>query len=234
MTDIYSDTYVKKLFDEMSKTYGLVNLFSSLGFSYFWRRACIRSITKDSIAICDLMAGGAESLIHIRRNLKSDAMVSLVDFSDEMCKKADLLIKRRSEKNAEVLACSALRLPVDDKTFDAVVSTFGLKTLSDHDLKRLVLEIKRVLKPNGVVSMLEFSMPDNTFIQVFFRLYVKHYVPFLGRLFLGNPDNYRMLWEYTVAFQNCKKVFAIMVSEGFKVQYKRHFLGSATQVVGII
>jgi ubiquinone/menaquinone biosynthesis C-methylase UbiE len=40
----YSPAHVIKLFDEMARTYGAVNLISSLGFSHFWRRACVRSL----------------------------------------------------------------------------------------------------------------------------------------------------------------------------------------------
>jgi len=234
MVDIYADKYVKNLFDEMSQTYGLVHLFSSLGFAYFWRKACIQSIPKDKTLICDLMAGGAECLTHIRSQLGQSLKVSLVDFSSEMCHRANMVIERKGDANSMVIECSALNLPLDSNQFDGIVSTFGLKTFSNNDLVHLVREIKRVLKPNGSVSMLEFSMPENMFIRFFFMLYVKHYVPFLGRLFLGNPDNYRMLWEYTIAFQNCKKVKTIFEEEGFSVQYKSHFLGSATQIIAVL
>ena len=38
MDDIHSESYVKRLFAEMAGTYGLVNLLSSLGFAWWWRR----------------------------------------------------------------------------------------------------------------------------------------------------------------------------------------------------
>ena len=80
--------------------------------------------------------------------------------------------------------------------------------------------------------MLEFSMPRSAFIRFFFRLYVKFYVPFLGWLFLGNPDNYRMLWRYTHEFGDCRQTFEAFEKEGFVVEYRTHFFGSATQIVG--
>ena len=75
-------------------------------------------------------------------------------------------------------------------------------------------------------------MPTNGFIRFFFRLYVKFYVPFLGWLFLGNPDNYRMLWRYTTEFGDCRQAFEVFQQEGFDLEYRTHFFGSATQIVG--
>lgn len=232
MTDIHADDYVKNLFDEMSQTYGLVHLFSSLGFAYFWRKACVFALGSNGEHVCDLMTGGAESLTHIKARFGPTASVDLVDFSDKMCAQAEGVLERNDYANCKVINCNALALPFEASSYDAVVSTFGLKTLSPDDFKNLAKEIKRILKPGGEVSLLEFSIPQNSFIRFFFQLYVKYYVPLLGRLLLGNPDNYRMLWRYTVEFQNCKKLINIFEQEGFKVAYRSHFLGSATQIIG--
>lgn len=40
--DIYGPEFIRNLFDEMAKTYGIVNLITSFGFSMWWRKRCIR------------------------------------------------------------------------------------------------------------------------------------------------------------------------------------------------
>ena len=42
--DLYSGSFVRGLFDEMSATYGRTNLLSSLGFCLRWRRQCVDAI----------------------------------------------------------------------------------------------------------------------------------------------------------------------------------------------
>ncbi len=64
--NIHSEPYVKALFNEMSQTYGVVNILSSLGFAYIWRKQAIDSIPRDCRKIADLMCGGGESLSHVR------------------------------------------------------------------------------------------------------------------------------------------------------------------------
>ena len=59
--DLYDPTFVTSLFDEMARTYGVVNLVSSFGFTLLWRRQCLRSIRIDpSDEVLDLMTGMGE------------------------------------------------------------------------------------------------------------------------------------------------------------------------------
>lgn len=230
--DIHAETYVKGLFDEMAQTYGIVNILSSLGFAYIWRKQALASIPRDCIRIADLMCGGGESLPHILRRCGPSAEVCLVDWSESMCERAERTLSRKRANLCRIVHCNTLNLPDEANSYDAVVSTFGLKTLSPSEHRLFANELKRILKPGGVFSLLEFSLPENPLIQFFFRLYVKYYVPFLGWIFLGNPDNYRMLWKYTKEFSNCRKLIPAFEAADFKVEYKSHFFGSATQLVG--
>jgi demethylmenaquinone methyltransferase/2-methoxy-6-polyprenyl-1,4-benzoquinol methylase len=167
MTNVYSESYVKSLFDEMARTYGLVHMVSSLGFAYFWRRVCVRGLDRNAVQICDLMAGGGECLRYIKNWFGETSRVDLVDFSKNLCLKAQVTIDGRGYQDCTIYNCSVLELPVPPESYGAVVSTFGLKTLTEQELVELAREIKHVLKPGGKVSLLEFSMPENRFIRFF-------------------------------------------------------------------
>lgn len=232
MEDIHSETFVKELFDEMAGTYGVVNLFSSLGFTWLWRKQAAQGIPPTGRRVCDLMTGGAECLPHLMQRCGAKVQVDLVDWCDKMCERAEATVKRHRHGSSRVIHASALDLPVENASYDALLSTFGLKTLAAEEIDLLAKEVRRVLKPGGAISLLEFSMPPNRCIRFFFRIYVKHYVPFLGSLFLGNPDNYRMLWRYTAAFGDCGRVIDAFRKAGFEVTLRSRFFGSATQIVG--
>ncbi len=75
------------------------------------------------------------------------------------------------------------------------------------------------------------NLPQNRFIRFIFRIYVKIFVPLLGWIFLGNPENYRMLWHYTKKIQSCEKAMVVFRREGFHVEFRSHFFGSATQII---
>jgi len=222
---------VRALFDEMAQTYGLVHVVSSLGFAYFWRRRCAVEVTRDSKCVLDVMSGAGEMAPILMRHLPSDAMIRMVDFSSAMCKKAVENSRRWNRQKVSVIHEDALNLSCEDEEFDAVTCSFGLKTLTDREVEKFAAELWRVTKKEAKVSLLEFSIPNSRVLYPFFKLYVKHYVPFLGKLFLGNPDHYRMLWEYTSEFRNCLSVIHHFEQCGFQIEFRSHFFGCATQIV---
>ena len=54
----YEPKAIRALFDEMSATYGVVNLISSFGFSARWRHEVVRGLAFGGLArVVDLMSG---------------------------------------------------------------------------------------------------------------------------------------------------------------------------------
>jgi demethylmenaquinone methyltransferase/2-methoxy-6-polyprenyl-1,4-benzoquinol methylase len=149
-----------------------------------------------------------------------------------MCDRASAQIQRNGDRAARTLCCDALDLPLPDASVDVVVSTFGLKTFTDDEWLRLGREVARILKPGGRFAFLEFSVPPSPLLRLPFRLYVEHYVPLIGRLVLGNPDHYRLLWQFTSRFENCERVVPAFRQAGLEVSVRSRFFGCATELIG--
>jgi len=75
---------------------------------------------------------------------------------------------------------------IPDESADAVVSTFGLKTLRGQ-CKKLAEEIHRVLKPGGNLSLLEISVPAFTPLRFLYMCYLKYIVPLFGQITTWKP-----------------------------------------------
>jgi len=149
----YDDIYVQALFDRMGRTYDLVNLVSSFGFSAFWRRQCVANLPiTPGACVCDMMAGTGECWSHILRR-GADTVIS-IDFSRVMTERQK---RRRLSKGLPIdVRCeNAVATSIPPESVDFVVSAFGLKTLGDVGLVRFGREIRRILKPNGHFSLLE-------------------------------------------------------------------------------
>ncbi|KAA3642398.1 MAG: methyltransferase domain-containing protein [Chloroflexi bacterium] len=232
-TNIYSTSNVKALFDEMAETYGFVNLVSSFGFAERWRRQCVQQIEIiEDAQVCDLMSGMGETWPTIFESLGSQGKITAVDLSSVMCTKAKASPAYRQNDNVEVLEENVLENSLPDESFDYVISSFGLKTFSTEQLGLLSKEINRILKPGGQFSLVEISVPSNPILQWFYRFYLNFCIPIIGKLFLGNPDNYRMLWRYTEAFGDCRKTASILQTAGLQVQYLEFFFGCASGLYG--
>lgn len=115
---------------------------------------------------------------------------------------------------------------------DCVISGFGLKTFDETQLSSLATEMYRILRPGGTFSMIDVSVPKNRLLRLLYMFYLKHVIPVLGSIFLGNPETYRMLGIYTEAFGNARKVEAIFRQHHFEVEYLEFFGGCASGIKG--
>ena len=135
MDNIYSEQYLKELFNEMARTYGVVNTLSSFGFNYLWRKVCVENAEiRDSDMVCDLMSGNGENAFHIRKRIGD---LICIDFSEIMarnCKRNCLRFKFRTE----VIIENVFNLKLPDNSVDRIICSFGLKTLNLVDRKRLI------------------------------------------------------------------------------------------------
>jgi demethylmenaquinone methyltransferase/2-methoxy-6-polyprenyl-1,4-benzoquinol methylase len=227
---LYDPKVVRELFDEMSRTYGLMNILSSFGFTYWWRRRCLSELDRaDGGLIVDLMSGMGELCVELRKSDRPFRQVIAVDNSAAMC---DLARKNARRHDFDVTEADALACPIETATVDTVVSTFGLKTFSSQQLSILASEVARILRPGGTLSFLEISVPPCLLLRVPFLFYLNRIVPLLGRLFLGNPENYRMLGVYTTAFRDCDHAYSLFAAAGLEVKKRSYFFGCATGIVG--
>ena len=225
----YEDAYVQSLFDRMGPTYDLVNLVSSLGFSEFWRRRCVKDAgVGPGSRVCDMMSGSGECWRYV---LKCGGSLVAVDFSRVMAERQ----RRRSEGvNAPVdVRCeNALQTTLQDGSMDCVISAFGLKTLNHEALKKFALEIARVLKSGGRFSLMEISTAEGWLFSPLYRWYVNVVIPFIGKLCLGDVECYRMLGAYTSAFGSCDRIACLFAEAGLQVSVQSHFYGCSTSLVG--
>ena len=229
---IYDAAFVRGLFDEMSGTYGIVNVVSSFGFCVRWRRQCVDgiAIAPDS-TVCDLMSGTGELWPSIARRLSPAGRITAVDFSPAMTTRAKA--KAQGVKvPIEILMDDALSGVLPDDMADVIVCSFGLKTLEHEQLRRLAREVARVLKPGGRLSFVEISVPGSPWLSALYMFYVRRVIPLIGWLLLGNPEDYRLLGVYTEKFSNCDQFGRFCADAGLRVRPRSLFWGCATGVVG--
>lgn len=236
-SDVFEAGYVQSVFDRMAASYTVVNLISSFGFSYLWRRRCVKQAgrIKGGSVVYDLMSGMGECTPIIDRQANGPVSLFSVDFSEAMTEKARA---RKNNKKFKNLKWSIFRsdvihraLPEPDGA-DLIICCFGLKTLNDSDQESFAKIIYKNLKPGGRFSLIEISSAKGWILGPLYRFYLTKIIPIIGRLFLGDPDSYKMLGIYTEAFGNCERFADFLKDTGLSVTYKDHFFGCASSVSG--
>lgn len=225
---------VIQLFTDMSATYGLINMISSFGFSHRWRRQCVDAVVLDESArVLDMMTGMGEAVRSIRKRVGSGGAVTAVDFCPAMTKRAEARYgKGGQDCPVNVVTCDVLSDALPMGPFDAVVSTFGLKTFSAEQTGALAKRVFEVLKPGGGFSFVEISVPKSRVLRWPFMLYLRHVIPVIGWVCMGNANCYRYLGRYTTAFGSCTSAAQAFREAGLEVEVRSLFFGCATILVG--
>jgi len=109
-----------------------------------WRRALLAPLAGH---VLEVGAGTGVNLAHYPGSL---ARLVLAEPDPYMRRR---LAPRARERGAEVLDASAEELPIPDASFDAVVSTLVLCSVSDPE--RALAEVRRVLRPGGRLVFIE-------------------------------------------------------------------------------
>lgn len=233
MKDIYAPEYVKQLFNHMSASYERMNFITSFGFSILWRKQFITQLpsSTEEIAVLDLLSGLGENWKLLRKRYPN-AKITALDFSEEMIRKSSLKNEQHFDNQISIIQENLLQHQLNGQQFDLVFCAFGLKTFNPEQWERLAEILHHILAPHGQFSFIEISVPDNSFLKGIYQFYLSKIIPILGRLFLGNPNDYKMLWTYTMHFNNSKKVNVIFKKHQLQVQYKRYFFGCASGITG--
>lgn len=230
---IYESSFVKDLFDEMATTYGMTNLVSSFGFTLRWRRQCVEQVRiRPGDHVLDLMSGQGELWPYIKKSAGAPCTVTAIDFSSTMCRAAAKKAPRYSSLGLTVKEEDVFRHSVLEGSADVVVSSFGLKTFTLEQQVELLARIRRLLKLGGQFSLLEISVPNSKLLRGPYLWYLNRCIPSIGKLCLGNPDNYRLLGEYTGKFGNCHPLYPACEKLGLQATVTELFAGCATVLHG--
>ncbi|HYH68646.1 MAG TPA: class I SAM-dependent methyltransferase [Urbifossiella sp.] len=229
---LYEPRFVRALFDEMAETYGVINLVSSFGFAARWRKQCVRALgAQPGWSVLDLMTGMGELCPDLARAVGPAGSIRAVDLSPEMCRRAARTAARCACRT-EVLEADALLNDIPPASADAVVSSFGLKTFSADQTRRLAGQVAVYLKPGGRFAFVEISVPPGRWLRRPYLFYLNRVIPLVGRVLLGNPDNYRMLGVYTERFGDCGAARREFELAGLVTEERSYFFGCATGLCG--
>ena len=200
---------VRDMFARISPRYDLLNHLLSGNSDKRWRRKVVeqlRPLVPSEARVLDVACGTGDLSIALFESL--GAQVIGIDFCRPM-----LEIAARKQPQLWFVEGDALRLPFDEAAFDAVTIAFGLRNLSS--VEDGLQELRRVLKPNGWVAVLEFSKPVIPGFRFLAGAYCNRLLPRIGGMISGSRSAYQYLPESVSRFPDQEMLTAMMVRAGF-------------------
>lgn len=224
---------IGSMFDNIAGRYDFLNHLLSFGIDRMWRSAAISWLSGRYISplILDVAAGTGDLSI---ASLKLDPLhVSGIDISEKMIEKGKAKILRKGLNNRiDLKYGDSETIPFNDNTFDISMSAFGVRNFTDVFLG--LSEMKRVLKNEGTIMVLEFSKPLRFPFRQLYFLYFTKLLPFIGSLFSKNRKAYQYLPDSVMKFPDNEKFMDMLESVGFNdVSQKRMTWGIVSVYTGI-
>ncbi len=219
------------MFNSIAPTYDFLNHFLSLNIDKVWRRKLVKLVAPyKPERILDVASGTGDLAIALNK-LKPSGIVG-VDISEGMLEVGRKKIARKGLSNViTLLYGDSENLPFPTNSFNAVTVSFGVRNFAHLDIG--LSDMCRVLKPGGVVAVLEFSMPRRFPVVQLYKFYFLKMLPFFGKMFSGHSDAYTYLPESVLQFPSGEKFLKLMEDAGFSnVKEKRLSFGIASIYTG--
>jgi demethylmenaquinone methyltransferase/2-methoxy-6-polyprenyl-1,4-benzoquinol methylase len=166
------------------------------------------------LALLDIAAGTADVLISLMRDNHKIARGVGIDIAPEMLRLGEQKLRRSGlDSRTELMIASVTDMPFEDGSFDVITIAFGVRNFDN--LRAALKEIRRVLKPEGRLFILEFSLPSNRLWRWMHLKYLRHLLPSFGRLISGDSFAYRHLNQSIEHFPYGDEFCAVLREAGF-------------------
>ncbi|MEW6162657.1 MAG: bifunctional demethylmenaquinone methyltransferase/2-methoxy-6-polyprenyl-1,4-benzoquinol methylase UbiE [Nitrospirota bacterium] len=224
--------YLIELFTRIHKKYDLLNHVLSLYLDKRWRKSLVDQIGAVNLSrILDVCTGTCDLATELAIRYP-EAKIMGIDISDQMLKIGLVKIKRAGLNGRVILQQSDLfHLPFKDGAFDAVSIGFGFRNF--HDFRGGIREMVRVLKKNGLLLILELSLPQSPILKSIYLFYLKNIIPKIGGLISGSKSSYDYLSSSIIRFPEKDEVIELLKAEGLRnINYKSLSGGIASIYMG--
>jgi len=223
------------MFDDIASTYDLANRVLSFGIDIQWRKkGCDKAFEilgkKALTQITDVATGTGDLLIYWKEQAKKNG-VQIEKYVGIDPSVGMLDVARKKVDFAQFIEGKAQNLPIDDESTDVISISYGIRNVVDRT--EALQEFNRVLKPHGIVVILEFTKQDrSSMVDKVVDFGMKKVLPRIGGLISKNYEAYKYLPESIEEFLTTEMLAKELEDAGFEMKYVKSFsMGISTLLV---
>lgn len=221
------------MFNDIAKTYDTTNRVMSMGIDISWRKeACKEAfgiLKREQIDIADVACGTGDMMLHWEQACKEFGVQAQsivgIDPSEGMLAEAKQKIPQGDFKVAQ-----ANQLPLESCSKDIVSIAYGLRNVVAR--KEALSEFHRVLKPGGVLVILEFTTPSNhNFFSRLMQFYTKKILPIVGGLISRNFKAYKYLPDSIDGFVTKEQLESELLAQNMPTLFSKSYSANVSSLI---
>ncbi len=204
---------VAQMFDTISSNYDGLNRVISFGIDVKWRKKVLRLVAaKNPERILDIATGtGDLALLMAQTNAKEIIGADISEGMMEVGRKK--VTAQNLDARIKLVYGDSENLPFTDNYFDAITVAFGVRNF--ETLEKGLADILRVLKPGGILVILETSVPTKFPFKQGYTFYSRYMLPLIGRVLSKDRSAYAYLSESASVFPHGEALNNILRKIGF-------------------
>jgi demethylmenaquinone methyltransferase / 2-methoxy-6-polyprenyl-1,4-benzoquinol methylase len=226
---------IESLFNKIAPQYDRANSLMSLNLHKKWNKALAKIIRSHSKPqrLLDLCCGTGEIAFETLQQIKSPIEAFLLDFSQNMldCAREKAETKRLDQHRLHYLHADAHRVPLPSESIDAATIAYGIRNVKNP--AGCIQEVHRVLNKGGIFAILELTQPSNPIMKLGHQLYMKAFLPLIGKFIASDKQAYQYLCHSIQEFLKPIELASLLEKQGFhQIAIKPLNGGIATIVMG--
>lgn len=203
---------IGRMFDDIAPSYDLLNHLLSMSIDVGWRKRALMDLDLglDDLVL-DIASGTGD--MALLANATCGCSVVGLDLSGNMLREA---VRKCPDDRYSAVQGDALHMPFPDGAFDKAMVSFGIRNMSD--MPAFLREVHRVLRPDGLLAILEFSLPEYPLVRQVYLAYLTKVLPFVGGLRSGNRSAYAYLSSSIQRFPSPDSMVKMFAEAGLRTE----------------
>ncbi|MDA3902129.1 MAG: ubiquinone/menaquinone biosynthesis methyltransferase [Desulfuromusa sp.] len=210
--------YNEQHFGEAASRYDFATRAMSLGRDMAWKRKLIAALPALPAPDCVDLACGTGDVAFLLAEKYPGGRIVGIDLTEQMLALAE---KRNRATNVKFSRQDMGKTDLPDESVDIVTGSYAVRNAPE--LRQAFAEISRILRPGGVVALLDFSKPPNTWFQRIQYLILKYWCGFWGLMLHGNPEVHAYIAASLKVFPDREQLREILHESGFIVSHSQQF-----------
>ena len=218
----------EQLFGVVAPRYDVITRVLSFNRDRVWKERMVDALPPKTAPVClDLACGTGDITFRLAAKYPDGHIIGL-DLTEPMLERARA---RCAASHIHFRRGDMGRTGLGSGSVDIVTGGYALRNAGD--LREVLAEIYRVLKPGGIGCFLDFSKPHGRMLQKVEALLLKSWGGLWGWIFHGDPGVYTYIAESLARFPDRRQLATMFRSQGFEIQSSALFFCGMVQHITV-